>query len=92
MVPAVESLTTHKNLRRAIAETFPRDTSPGIRPLVVLTGGEPALQVDSNLIEALHEHDFEIAIETNGTLPLPEGIRLDNGEPQGEHGAHCSIR
>ena len=54
MVQAVESLTTRKNLRRAIAEVFPRDTSPGIA-LVVLTGGEPALQVDSDLIEALHE-------------------------------------
>ena len=42
--------------------------------LVVLTGGEPALQLDEQLIEALHAHDFEIAIETNGTLPLPHGI------------------
>ncbi len=42
--------------------------------LVVLTGGEPTLQLDAYLIEALHAHDFEIAIETNGTLPLPQGI------------------
>jgi 7-carboxy-7-deazaguanine synthase len=42
--------------------------------LVVLTGGEPALQLDSPLIEALHAHDFEIAIETNGTLALPQGV------------------
>ena len=42
--------------------------------LVVLTGGEPALQLDAGLIDALHAHDFEIAIETNGTLPLPQGI------------------
>jgi 7-carboxy-7-deazaguanine synthase len=42
--------------------------------LVVLTGGEPALQLDSRLIEALHAQDFEIAVETNGTLPLPAGI------------------
>ena len=42
--------------------------------LVVLTGGEPALQLDGALVEALHAHDFEIAIETNGTLPLPAGI------------------
>lgn len=41
---------------------------------VVLTGGEPALQVDTPLIAALHNHGFTIAIETNGTLPLPEGI------------------
>ena len=63
-----------EKLTRSITETFPQDTSPGTRPLVVLTGGEPALQVDDDLIGALHDRDFEIAIETNGTLPLPEGI------------------
>lgn len=42
--------------------------------LVVLTGGEPLLQVDSKLIQALHDREFEIAVETNGTLPAPEGI------------------
>jgi 7-carboxy-7-deazaguanine synthase len=44
------------------------------RGLVVLTGGEPLLQVDTPLIEALHRAGFDIAIETNGTLPVPEGI------------------
>ena len=63
-----------QKLAQSITETFPQDKSPGIRPLVVLTGGEPALQVDHGLIEALHDRDFEIAMETNGTLPLPEGI------------------
>ncbi len=42
--------------------------------LVVLTGGEPMLQVDDALIEALHERGFNIAVETNGTLPVPGGI------------------
>ena len=60
-----------QKLAQSIAETFPQDTSPGTHPLVVLTGGEPALQVDNDLIEALHEHDFEIAIETNGTVTSP---------------------
>lgn len=41
---------------------------------VVLTGGEPLLQVDSLLVEALHATGFEIALETNGSLPAPEGI------------------
>lgn len=41
--------------------------------LVVCTGGEPLLQLDGALIDALHAKGFEIAIETNGTLPLPEG-------------------
>ena len=42
--------------------------------LVVLTGGEPMLQVDAVLIDALHGEGFEIAIETNGTLPVPASI------------------
>jgi 7-carboxy-7-deazaguanine synthase len=46
----------------------------GAKPLVVCTGGEPLLQMDDRLIEALHERGFEIAVETNGTLPLPVGI------------------
>jgi 7-carboxy-7-deazaguanine synthase len=46
----------------------------GHPPYVVLTGGEPMLQVDVPLIEALHVAGFEIAIETNGTLAVPEAI------------------
>lgn len=42
--------------------------------LVVLTGGEPMLQVDDALIHELHQLGFEIAIETNGTLPVPASI------------------
>lgn len=44
------------------------------RPFCVLTGGEPLLQVDAELIAALHTQQFEIAIETNGTLEAPAGI------------------
>jgi len=40
----------------------------------VLTGGEPLLQLDAALIAALHDEAFEIAVETNGTLPAPPGI------------------
>ena len=42
--------------------------------MIVLTGGEPMLQVDQALIDALHARGFNIAIETNGTLPVPGGI------------------
>lgn len=42
--------------------------------LVVLTGGEPMLQVDQDLVDALHAHEFTIAIETNGTLPVLDTI------------------
>lgn len=44
------------------------------RKMVVLTGGEPALQVDKSLVDALHQAGFYICIETNGTRLLPEGI------------------
>lgn len=43
-------------------------------PFVVLTGGEPGLQINEGLIQTLHDFAFEIAIETNGTLKLPQGI------------------
>jgi 7-carboxy-7-deazaguanine synthase (Cx14CxxC type) len=42
--------------------------------LVVLTGGEPLLQVDEALIEALHARGFALALETNGTLAAPPGV------------------
>ncbi len=42
--------------------------------LVVLTGGEPLLQVDAALVEALHVRGFSIALETNGTIAAPTGI------------------
>ncbi|WP_321392111.1 7-carboxy-7-deazaguanine synthase [Emcibacter sp.] len=40
-------------------------------PYIVCTGGEPLLQLDIPLINALHEKGFEVAVETNGTLPAP---------------------
>jgi len=41
---------------------------------VVLTGGEPLLQIDSKLVDALHARGFEVAVETNGTLEPPRGL------------------
>ena len=41
------------------------------RKYVVCTGGEPLLQLDEDLIEALHQRGFEVAVETNGTKPAP---------------------
>ncbi len=59
-------------LAAAVAAQWP--AGAGGRPYVVCTGGEPLLQLDAPLIEALHAAGFEIAIETNGTKPVPEGI------------------
>ena len=44
------------------------------KPYVVCTGGEPLLQLDQSLVDALHGYGFEIAVETNGTLEPPSGI------------------
>ncbi|HET9640391.1 MAG TPA: 7-carboxy-7-deazaguanine synthase [Allosphingosinicella sp.] len=57
-------------LARRVSELWER----GERPLVVVTGGEPMLQLDSFLVEALHSAGFEIAAETNGTLPAEAGV------------------
>ena len=44
------------------------------RRLVVITGGEPMLQLDEALVDALHRRGFRVAVETNGTLPATAGI------------------
>jgi 7-carboxy-7-deazaguanine synthase len=44
------------------------------RKFVVLTGGEPLLQVDQPLLQAFHRVQFQVAVESNGTIPAPEGI------------------
>lgn len=49
-------------------------TSENKNVFVVCTGGEPALQIDDELISCFHEHGIEMAIETNGTVDLPQGI------------------
>jgi 7-carboxy-7-deazaguanine synthase (Cx14CxxC type) len=55
----------------------------GTPPFVVLTGGEPMLQVDQTLIDALHKAGLEIAIETNGTRPVPRSIDWICVSPKG---------
>ena len=46
----------------------------GVRPLIVLTGGEPTLQVDEAFVDLLHQHDYEVAMESNGTRPAPRNL------------------
>lgn len=50
---------------------------------VVCTGGEPLLQLDTPLIDALHARGFEVAIETNGTIPVPAGVDWICVSPKG---------
>ena len=54
------------------------------KPYVVCTGGEPALQLDKDLVLALQNTGFEVAIETNGTLPLPDNIDWVCLSPKGD--------
>jgi 7-carboxy-7-deazaguanine synthase len=68
------------------------DTIAGLWPagqrerFVVCTGGEPLLQLDAALIDALHERGFEIAVETNGTIPLPADLDWVCVSPKGSAG------
>jgi 7-carboxy-7-deazaguanine synthase (Cx14CxxC type) len=55
-------------LASTIAQFWP---SAAGRPFAIFTGGEPLLQLDDELIAAMHNIGFEIAVETNGTLPVP---------------------
>jgi 7-carboxy-7-deazaguanine synthase len=69
--PGGGSFATPQALAGALRAALPRDAEP---PLAVFTGGEPLLQLDAPLIDAVHGAGFRIAIETNGTRPAPHGI------------------
>jgi 7-carboxy-7-deazaguanine synthase len=71
--PGGGKFASAEQLAAAVAATWPH-TDPAGRPLVVCTGGEPLLQLDGPLIHALHAVGFEVAVETNGTLPRPAGL------------------
>ncbi len=64
--------TTPEALAAAINALWPEAYTAS--KYVVFTGGEPLLQLDTALIAAMHAVGFTIAIETNGTLPVPEGV------------------
>ena len=70
--PGGGKFTTASKLADHILSKWPKGTNTD--PFVVCTGGEPLLQIDSELVEALHDNKFEIAIETNGTIKHPQGI------------------
>lgn len=61
-------------LAAAVGAAWPGGAERTAQPMVVCTGGEPLLQLDPPLIDALHEAGFQVAIETNGTLPAPDGL------------------
>ena len=67
---------TAYELAAKVASLWPVPITNNIagKPLVVCTGGEPALQMDAAIIEAFHHQNFDVAIETNGTVEIPPTI------------------
>ena len=68
------SFKNAEDLAKAVVSYWPDSITDVIHPYVICTGGEPLLQLDKDLIEAFHNEGAEVAIETNGTLPVPEDI------------------
>src|SRR5437588_9489489 len=63
------------NTAEALADTIAAQwTGSSANRYTVLTGGEPLLQVDAPLVQALHARGFEIGVETNGTIDPPDGM------------------
>ena len=71
--PGGGKFTTPESLADAVASAWGGNAERA-KPLVVCTGGEPLLQVDEPLINALHARNFEVAVETNGTQTAPAGL------------------
>ena len=66
--------TQHQSFTEMTEEEIVQEASRHKPRHIVITGGEPALQLTKSLVDKLHEAGFFIQVETNGTLPLPEGI------------------
>lgn len=62
------------DLANAIEQAWNSTLAGPQQRYVVFTGGEPLLQLDTPLIEVLHQKGFEVAIETNGTIKVPKGV------------------
>lgn len=72
-------------LAAAVSNAWTAERDAGV-PLVVCTGGEPLLQLDTDAIAALHGVGFEVAVETNGTIAAPDGIDWICVSPKGNAG------
>lgn len=64
---------TAESLAKEVQSYWPKNIL-NEHPYVICTGGEPLLQLDDDLIAAFHAEEIEIAIETNGTIPVPDGV------------------
>jgi len=82
--------TTANDLALHITRLSARTSGGTGTKLVIFTGGEPLLQLDNALTSAMHSHNFEVAIETNGTLMPPEGVDWICCSPKA--GQHLMLR
>lgn len=69
--------TDHEEGREMTEEEIVQEISQYPTRHVVITGGEPMMQLTPHLTQLLHETGYYVQVETNGTLPIPEGVRLD---------------
>ena len=76
--------TQHQSYTEMSEDEIVADASRHKSRHIVITGGEPALQLTRTLVDKLHEAGFFIQVETNGTLPLPEGIDWVTCSPKGD--------
>lgn len=72
--PGGGKFSAARELAAAVARAWEPTFTLAGRRYVVMTGGEPLLQVDAPLLDALHNEDFEVAVETNGTIPVMASI------------------
>jgi 7-carboxy-7-deazaguanine synthase len=72
--PGGGKFADERSLAQAVAAAWPPQASDGGARFVVCTGGEPLLQLDPPLLQALHAEGFAVAVETNGTIEPPAGI------------------
>ncbi len=87
--PGGGEFATADELARRIGDVWPDGIFETHR-FVVLTGGEPLLQVDDEFVRALHDEGFEIGVETNGTIQPPVGIDWVCVSPK--HGVKCVVK
>lgn len=76
--------TQHQSFVEMTEEEIVEEASRHKPRHIVITGGEPALQLTESLVDKLHAAGFFIQVETNGTLPLPEGIDWVTCSPKGD--------
>ena len=74
--------TQHQSFTEMTEDEIVQEASRHKPRHIVITGGEPALQLMQSLVDKLHEAGFFIQVETNGTLPLPQGIDWVTASPK----------